>query len=180
MPRACSLGCRRYHGKTFRRQASLGAPSLEPGRRACAGRALLRRRIARGNRRSAPRIPVAAGHMNAAGFGRSRLAPGGVNAGDPPRGARFGLRVSAGQCVEHADPASDALVKGTKVVLFVRRVDLVIVESEADQHGRKTENLEEISCYRNRTPRADEGGFVGPLVRERLPGRPRRQGRRST
>src|SRR3954464_3532361 len=47
-------------------------------------------------------------------------------------------------------PGADALVEALEVVLLVRRMDVVVVEAEADQHGVEAERALEIRHDRDR------------------------------
>ena len=51
---------------------------------------------------------------------------------------------------ENSRPRTNALVEALQVVFFVRRMDVVVVQAEADQHGIETERALEIRHDRDR------------------------------
>ena len=51
---------------------------------------------------------------------------------------------------ENSRPGADALVEALQVVFLVRRMDVVVVEAEADQHGVEAERALEIGHDRDR------------------------------
>src|SRR6266540_1279119 len=67
-------------------------------------------------------------------------------------------------------PGADALVIALEIVLLVRRMDVVVVEAEADQHGVEAERALEIRDDRDRGTGADQKRFLAPLVRQRALG----------
>jgi hypothetical protein len=70
-----------------------------------------------------------------------------------PRPGHERTRASArrvGQRAENPRPRTNALVKTLQVVFFVRRMDVVVVETKADQHGVETERALEIRDDRDR------------------------------
>jgi hypothetical protein len=76
-----------------------------------------------------------------------------------------GVRTACRTC-----PGADALVIARQVVLFVRRMDVVVVETEADQQAIKTERVLEIGDDRNRAAGADHDRLLAPLFGQGLLG----------
>ena len=76
----------------------------------------------------------------------------------------FGL----GDGVQHAGPAAHAFVEAAKVVFFVGRVNLIVVEAKANQHAVEPQNVFEIARNRDRAAAAEKGGLVRPFRRERM------------
>src|SRR4029450_91844 len=87
-------------------------------------------------------------------------------------------RVSAGSYLcrgfrergEDTRPGADALVVALEVVLLVRRMDVVVVETKADQEAGEAEAALEIGDDRDRSAGADQNRFLAPLLGERAPG----------
>src|SRR6266540_1305913 len=67
-------------------------------------------------------------------------------------------------------PGADALVITFQIVLLVRRMDVVVVEAEADQHSIEAERALEIRHDRDRRARADQQRLLAPFVRQRALG----------
>src|SRR6516165_5150573 len=68
---------------------------------------------------------------------------------------------------EDARPGADALVKALQIVLLVRRMDVVVVEPEADQQRVDPEALLEVGDDRDRCAGADQERLLAPLIRQR-------------
>src|SRR6516225_11591400 len=66
-----------------------------------------------------------------------------------------------------ARPGADALVKALQIVLLVRRMDVVVVEPEADQQRVDPEALLEVGDDRDRCAGADQERLPAPLIRQR-------------
>src|ERR1700732_1116603 len=64
-------------------------------------------------------------------------------------------------------PGADALVKALEVVLLVRRMDVVVVETKAHQHGIEAERAFEIRDDRDRGTRSDQERLLAPLLGQR-------------
>src|SRR5277367_3818421 len=75
-----------------------------------------------------------------------------------------------GEFSEDARPGADALVEALQVVLLVWRMDVVVVETEADQQRVETERLLEVGDDRDRGAGADQNRLLAPLLRQRLAG----------
>src|SRR6266481_2207722 len=75
-----------------------------------------------------------------------------------------------GECAQDPSPGADALVKTLEVVLLVRRMDVVVVETEADQYRIEPERALEIRHDRNRGAGADQERFLAPFVGQRALG----------
>src|ERR1700759_2674277 len=75
---------------------------------------------------------------------------------------------------EDARPGADALVIARQVVLLVRRMDVVVVEAEADQERVEPERFLEIGHNRDRGAGAEQHGLLAPFLRQRLAGRAQR------
>src|SRR3954470_22317338 len=71
---------------------------------------------------------------------------------------------------EDARPGADALVEAFQVVLFVRRMDVVVVEAKADQQAVEAECSLEVGNDRDRCAGADQERFLAPLFRQRALG----------
>src|SRR5882724_10449673 len=74
------------------------------------------------------------------------------------------------QRCENSRPRTNALVKTPEIVFFVRRMDVVVFQTETDEHGIETEGALEIRDDRDRRARADQQRFLAPLVRQRALG----------
>src|ERR1700761_1106980 len=71
-------------------------------------------------------------------------------------------------------PGADALVEALEVVLLVRRMDVVVVEAEADQQRVQSQRLLEVGDDRDRGAGAEQYRLLAPLLRQRLLGRAKR------
>src|SRR6185503_20126659 len=67
-------------------------------------------------------------------------------------------------------PGADALVEALEVVLLVRRMDVVVVETEADQQTVEAEGLLEIRDDRDRGAGADQQRLLAPFLGQRALG----------
>src|SRR6476620_4711188 len=67
-------------------------------------------------------------------------------------------------------PGADALVEALQVVLLVRRMDVVVVEAEADQEAVEAERALEIRDDRDRGAGADQQRLVAPFLGKRALG----------
>src|SRR6476660_7257575 len=71
-------------------------------------------------------------------------------------------------------PGADALVETLEVILLVRRLDVVVVETEADEEAVEAERALEIRDDRDRGAGADQERLPAPLLGERAFGRRQR------
>src|SRR5882757_5479566 len=67
-------------------------------------------------------------------------------------------------------PGADALVEALEVVLLVRRMDVVVVEAEANQQAVEAERLLEIRDDRDRGAGADQKRLLAPFLGQRALG----------
>src|SRR5260221_1964223 len=75
-----------------------------------------------------------------------------------------------GQRAENPRPRTNALVETLQVILFVRRMDVVVVEPKTHQHGVETERPLEIRDDRDRDARTHQDGFLARLLGQRALG----------
>src|SRR5258708_3218650 len=75
-----------------------------------------------------------------------------------------------GERSQNSRPRTDALVKALQVVFFVRRVDVVVVQSKTHQHGIEPKRALEIRNDRDRCAGAHQHGFLAPLLGQRALG----------
>src|SRR4029078_7908005 len=68
---------------------------------------------------------------------------------------------------QYPRPGADALVKTLEVVLLVRRMDVVVVETEADQQAVEAERFLEIRDDRDRGAGADQQRLLAPFLGQR-------------
>src|SRR5690348_12364081 len=71
-----------------------------------------------------------------------------------------------GELGQDARPGADALVEALEVVFLVRRMDVVVVEAEADHQRVDTERPLEVGDHGDRGAGAEQHGLPAPLVRE--------------
>src|SRR4051812_39393298 len=64
-------------------------------------------------------------------------------------------------------PGADALVEALEVILLVRRMDVVVVETEADQQAVEAERALEIRDDRDRGAGADQQRLLAPFLGQR-------------
>src|SRR6476619_2217682 len=69
-----------------------------------------------------------------------------------------------GERRQNPRPRADAFVKAFEVVFLVRRMDVIVVEAKADQHGVEAERALEIGDDRDRGAGADQERFLAPLL----------------
>src|SRR6476660_1441132 len=67
-------------------------------------------------------------------------------------------------------PGADALVETLEVILLVRRMDVVVVEAEADQEAVEAERALEIRDDRDRGAGADQARLLAPFLGQRALG----------
>src|SRR6185369_16684242 len=67
-------------------------------------------------------------------------------------------------------PGADALVEALEVVLLVRRMNVVVVETEADQQAVEAERTLEIRDDRDRGAGADQQRLLAPFLGQRTLG----------
>src|SRR5216684_6658756 len=111
----------------------------------------------------ARRAPISGPRATAHGFARR----------PPGERERRALTISPRQfrkCRENPRPGADALVVALEVVFLVRRMDVVVVEPEADQERVEPKRLPEIGDDRDRRARADQKRLLAPFLRQRLLG----------
>src|SRR6185312_16179703 len=75
---------------------------------------------------------------------------------------------------QYPRPGADAFVEALEVVLLVRRMDVVVVEAEADQQAVEAERALEIGDDRDRRAGADQQRLLAPLLGQRAPRRRQR------
>src|SRR6267378_7219337 len=81
---------------------------------------------------------------------------------------RLARRVGQGR--KNPRPRTNALLKTLQVVFFVRGMDIVVVQTEADQHRIETEGALEVGDDRDRCAGSHQDRFLAPLLGQRTPG----------
>src|SRR3954447_24336674 len=76
-------------------------------------------------------------------------------------------RSSLRQSRKDACPGARALVEALQIVFLVRRVDAVVVETEADEERVETERALEVTADRDRATHPDDDRILVPLVVQR-------------
>src|SRR5260370_39036286 len=71
------------------------------------------------------------------------------------------------QRLQNPRPASRALVEAREIVLFVRRVDAVVIQRKADQQRVDADEPLEIRNDRDRAPASDQNRLFAPFLGER-------------
>jgi hypothetical protein len=85
------------------------------------------------------------------------------------------IRVRQG--VQNAHPRADALAVAFQLIFFVGRVNLIVRQTEADEHTVEAEPVLELADNGDRAANAGEGGWVRPFIGQRPFGRPERPDR---
>src|SRR4051795_6084600 len=83
---------------------------------------------------------------------------------------RSGALLRLRERAQNSRPGADALVEALEVVLLVRRMDVVVVEAEANRQAVEAERLLEIRDDRDRGAGADQKRLLAPFLGQRALG----------